>query len=90
MTMWGQSKRRINNTKPLRTRNLPKSPFFPNKHTQTHLKAQKDVYSSVLGGCSLFPSNLIVSLLASDLWHFPHSSHLLVSHLPGSTPEALN
>lgn len=36
-----------------------------------------------------FPSNLIVSLLPSDLWHFQHSSHLLLSHLPGSSPAAL-
>lgn len=52
-----------------------------NKHTSK----LKDVYCLVLGGCSLFPSNLIVSLLASDLCQFQHSSHLLVSHLPGST-----
>lgn len=36
-----------------------------------------------------FPSNLIVSPLPSDLWHFQHSSHLLLSHLPGSSPAAL-
>lgn len=36
-----------------------------------------------------FPSNLIVSLLPSDLWHFQHSSHLLLSDLPGSSPAAL-
>lgn len=35
-----------------------------------------------------FPSNLIVPPLPSDLWHFQHSSHLLLSHLPGSSPAA--
>lgn len=39
-------------------------------------------------GCLLltsFPSNLIVSPLPSDLWHFQHSSHLPLSHLPSSS-----
>lgn len=31
---------------------------------------------------ALFPLSLIVSFSASDLWHFQHSSHLLVSPLP--------
>lgn len=31
---------------------------------------------------ALFPLSLIVSFSASDLWHFQHSSHLLVSRLP--------
>lgn len=49
----------------------------------------KDVCCSVEGGAALpFPSNLIVSLLPSDLWHFQHSSHLLLSHLPGSSSPA--
>ena len=56
----------------------------PSHVDNKHPSKLKDVYCLVLGGCSSFPSNLIVSLLASDLCQFQHSSRVLVSHLPGS------
>ena len=58
---------------------------FSNKHTS---KLARMFIARFWAGALGFPSNRIVSLLASDLWHFQHSSHLLVSHLPGSTPAA--
>ena len=90
MTIWGQSEQQINNTKYLCcTQQLIRSPFLANTHKHTS-ELTRMFTAQFWAGALCFPSNLIVSLLASDLWHFRHSSHLLVSHLPGSTPAALN
>lgn len=60
-------------------------------HTHTHTLQQKQGCLQLSFGLAAlwFPFNHIVTLLASDLWQFQHSSHLLVCHfawqLPSST-----